>query len=687
MTLNEAIKEIKSRGLYLLKENTFGTYDEYVAKLNDLWTDSKPEGEDRTIDELLNDNWYENIIKNAYDDNASPSNVIEEIITSLEGDYELEADNQDDTKTGMLFALANESTIISNTRPLLTEAWYDNTNLSTADKEEFKRLEHNLASFKTNRLHRSEANPRGSAMSPRKRREFYLAFAKFIPKFEAINNEAAVSKIKTDYLKLFTDDGWKQFLIAKNPQFNPEDLSIFVGHVYLSDEELELLTVDTAERRRREEERERQRREADRLQNPEPEDLVNDTDASEDTDDVITTRQVQRHRIRTGNRHYHDTGSIETAMITINIDTTNDPETRDEAEELVKTIKDRFRLMYGDEIITELPFTEPTIEETPGGNNVKYVATIKLNGNLPESIKNTILDSVDGIQKVIGNLVEPPRRMTNKRDENGNIVHDENGQTIKVPESDEDYNRRISQPAIKNQIELAANAKLDADFDTDFVGTITIDIPAGIDKNQVKVIRRNVNAIRTAINDEVTKFNDELKAKTERDPNSIYRTLCDVDAAEVPVETEYGSGTEYHIVVKMPAEMKEDIAKFVKEEMEEIFTFVNVEHPENSVYNFESEGERLESYDEEYTYDEPVLQSRGNRRPQTDVTRRVPQRNRWSVKYKVADEDGNDTGRTKWVHNVIALTKEDAMNKVENPEDIDSAYVNDAFKAIDAVQR
>lgn len=686
MTLIEAINEIKSRGLYLLRENTFGSYDEYVAKLNDLWADSKPEGEERTIDDLLEDKWYEEIVKSAYDDNAEPTDTIDEIIVSLQGDADLAADSYEDNKSGALFALANESTIMEGKAPLLTEAWYDNVGLNHDDVEEFKRLDHNLASFKTNRLHRNDNNPRGSAMSPRKRREFYRAFANFVRKFEDAHNDAALNKLKTDYLQLLTDDGWHRFLIAKNPQMSPDDLDQFVGQSNLTPEDLEILTLDQAERRTREDERERQRREEERLQNPEPEDLVNDeipADAPEE--DVITTRPVQRRRIRTGNRHFHDTGSIETAMITINIDTTNDPETRDEAKELVNTIKERFRIMYGEEIATELPFTEPTVEESAPSNTENYTVTVTIpdKDNLPESISNAISGSVETIKKVIANLITPPKRMVNKRDENGNIVHDENGQTVKIPESDEDYERRISAPQVKQQSELASTAVIEEGDDT-----VKLDIPAGLDRNQLKVIRRNVAAIKNAIAGEVSSFNDEMTSRRMRDPNSVYRTLCDVDAAEVPVEDADGTQrTEYHIVIKMPAEMKEELAAFVKNEMEDVFTFVNTEHPENGVYSFETEGERVETYEEDYEYEEPVVQTRHTTRPQTTATRRIPPRNRWSVKYKVADDDGNDTGRVKWVHNVIALTKEDAMNKVENPEDIDSAYANDVFQAIDAVKR
>ena len=74
-------------------------------------------------------------------------------------------------------------------------------------------------------------------------------------------------------------------------------------------------------------------------------------------------------------------------------------------------------------------------------------------------------------------------------------------------------------------------------------------------------------------------------------------------------------------------------------------------------------------------------------RPQVTTTRRIPRAKKWSVMYKVADEEGRDTGRTKWVHGVKAASAEDAMDKVENPEDIESAYATDVFKALRAVQR
>ena len=277
---------------------------------------------------------------------------------------------------------------------------------------------------------------------------------------------------------------------------------------------------ERAENERRERE-EAARRERERRENPEPEDLVNSDDYVEtpEGEEGPVTRTIRRRRMRTLNRHYHDTNNIPTAIIKINIDTTNDPETLAEAEELVQTIKERFASEYAN--------------------------------------------------------------------------------------------------------------------------------------------------------------------------NDTYRGLCKVEAANVDIENSAmgEAGTEFHVVISMPAEIKAEIAEFVKNEMEDVFTFVSSEHPDDDVYSFETEGDRLETDEEEYDFEEPVVQPRRAQRPQVTSTRRIPRAKKWSVMYKVADEEGRDTGRTKWVHGVKAASAEDAMDKVENPPDIESAYATDVFKALRAVQR
>ena len=95
MTLDEALNEIKSHGLYLVEDGAFGSYDEYVAKLNDLWVDMRDESELRSIDELIaEDDWYKNIVDDGFEAEKEPSEVIEEILNSVENDESIDTDSE-----------------------------------------------------------------------------------------------------------------------------------------------------------------------------------------------------------------------------------------------------------------------------------------------------------------------------------------------------------------------------------------------------------------------------------------------------------------------------------------------------------------------------------------------------------------------------------------------------------------
>lgn len=556
MTLDEALNEIKSHGLYLVEDGAFGSYDEYVAKLNDLWVDMRDESELRSIDELIaEDDWYKNIVDDGFEAEKEPSEVIDEILNSVENDESIDTDSEfeyddeselededaeftsyNDDPVENNIGLEDEENLYgesynSGAQTMLNEAWYNNIGLTDEQEDKLKKLIDRYNSFASKRRDLNDRYPKGSMMKPSNRQTLFREFTHFMSLLEDLGRNNDVQKIQTMYLQKLTDEGYLGVLKSKNPDWSEENLVEFVGHADIPDAE-EYLGLSQEERMAARHERERAenerrereeaaRRERERRENPEPEDLVNSDDYVEapEGEEELATRTTRRRRMRTLNRHYHDTNNIPTAIIKINIDTTNDPETLAEAEELVQTIKERFASEYAN--------------------------------------------------------------------------------------------------------------------------------------------------------------------------NDIYRGLCKVEAANVDIENSAmgEAGTEFHVVISMPAEIKAEIAEFVKNEMEDVFTFVSSEHPDDDVYSFETEGDRLETDEEEYDFEEPVVQPRRSQRPQVTSTRRIPRAKKWSVMYKVADEEGRDTGRTKWVHGVKAASAEDAMDKVENPPDIESAYATDVFKALRAVQR
>lgn len=187
---------------------------------------------------------------------------------------------------------------------------------------------------------------------------------------------------------------------------------------------------------------------------------------------------------------------------------------------------------------------------------------------------------------------------------------------------------------------------------------------------------------KAEVDEIISAIKDKLRIAYEDDEGKY--AMCNVDAAVVDVEEDGDTKQEYHVVIKMPAEIKDEITRFAQVELEDSFPFVNSEHPEDSVYEFDNTGNRDEIEDETYEYDEPVLH-RGRRRPQTTGARRVSRMPRWRVHYTLADENGRDSRIQRTVI-VPAATAEDAKNKVENPEDIDNAYATGVF-AVTGVDR
>lgn len=187
---------------------------------------------------------------------------------------------------------------------------------------------------------------------------------------------------------------------------------------------------------------------------------------------------------------------------------------------------------------------------------------------------------------------------------------------------------------------------------------------------------------KAEVDEIISTIKDKLRIAYEDDEGKY--AMCNVDAAVVDVEEDGDTKQEYHVVIKMPAEIKDEITRFTQVELEDTFPFVNSEHPEDSVYEFDNTGNRDEIEDETYEYDEPVLH-KGHRRPQTTRTRRISRTPRWRVHYTLVDENGRDSRIQRTVI-VPAATAEDAKNKVENPEDIDNAYATGVF-AVTGVDR
>lgn len=92
-----------------LNENAYGSINEYIAKLADLW--SKEYGEDvqETLDELMEDSDIRDLVNDAYDNNDAPSDVIDVIFNTYyeeddglsDEDYIDPDENLDDENKGL----------------------------------------------------------------------------------------------------------------------------------------------------------------------------------------------------------------------------------------------------------------------------------------------------------------------------------------------------------------------------------------------------------------------------------------------------------------------------------------------------------------------------------------------------------------------------------------------------------
>ena len=582
MTFNEAKKLLKSKNMYFIKESsTFGSYEEYKGKMSDLWADnySTDDPDEASFDEILaTEPDAEELVKSYYESDLEPSEAVEELYDTLNSvtdntdDYEEDFNEDEDDEEDDLDALDNEDNIVydetgiddfdeedydfndnlededeldfehndsryneavnylnnrnmlNEDTQLLLEAWYDNIGLDDTDKLFVQRTMETYASAKSKPRAIDGHRIKGGYMTPAKRAEYYGKFERILELIADRPNATRNMRTVRKEMELLQDDNWYQFIHEKNPDLDVDEIPEIFGHAAIGEtadltpEELAQRRADRAEAERRaaeaereaQERREREERERQRRENPEPEDLISDEEFEEQPEDTITTRRVTRHRMRTVNRDYTDHYSYPSSMIKINIDVTDDAESKAEVDEIISAIKDKLRIAFED---------------------------------------------------------------------------------------------------------------------------------------------------------------DEAKM-----------AMCNVDAAVVDVEEDGEQKQEYHIVIKMPAEIKEEISKFARVELEDTFPFVNAEHPDDSAYEFDNTGNRNEIDDETYEYDEPVIQ-RARRHPQTTATRRVARTPRWRVFYKVADENGNATNRIKTVI-VPAVTAEDAKNKVENPEDIDSAYATNVAQVI-----
>lgn len=84
MTLNEAKSIIKQHGLYALREQAIGSYDDFIAKLSDLWAEQYSDDENyQSIDEMLQDEWYAQIIDSYYNDGFTPTQAVEQLIDDI----------------------------------------------------------------------------------------------------------------------------------------------------------------------------------------------------------------------------------------------------------------------------------------------------------------------------------------------------------------------------------------------------------------------------------------------------------------------------------------------------------------------------------------------------------------------------------------------------------------------------
>ena len=89
MNLNEAKSIIEQNGLCLLKEQETGSFEDFIAKLNDLWADEYSDDENyQSIDEMMQDDWYSKLIQSYFDDNLTPTEAVSELFNDISSEAE-----------------------------------------------------------------------------------------------------------------------------------------------------------------------------------------------------------------------------------------------------------------------------------------------------------------------------------------------------------------------------------------------------------------------------------------------------------------------------------------------------------------------------------------------------------------------------------------------------------------------
>lgn len=84
MTINEAKSIIEENGMYLINEQETGSFDDFIAKLNDLWADEYSDDENyQSIDEMMQDEWYSKLIQSYYDDGITPTEAVDKLFDDI----------------------------------------------------------------------------------------------------------------------------------------------------------------------------------------------------------------------------------------------------------------------------------------------------------------------------------------------------------------------------------------------------------------------------------------------------------------------------------------------------------------------------------------------------------------------------------------------------------------------------
>jgi hypothetical protein len=84
MTINEAKSIIEENGMYLINEQETGSFDDFIAKLNDLWADEYSDDENyQSIDEMMQDEWYSKLIQSYFDDNLTPTEAVDKLFDDI----------------------------------------------------------------------------------------------------------------------------------------------------------------------------------------------------------------------------------------------------------------------------------------------------------------------------------------------------------------------------------------------------------------------------------------------------------------------------------------------------------------------------------------------------------------------------------------------------------------------------